>query len=294
MPPELKGDAAAVARHYDQHPQSEAARLERFFPIEYAITLRYLARFVPEGAAVAEVGVGAGHYSEFLARRGCRLHLVDVSEVLLQATQKRLADAGLGAQIAGVHHASATALPLADVSLDAVLLLGPLYHLRDLRERQGAVEEAARALKPRGIAVAAGINRIAFLRDMFRSPDAFSEAFFGDDFVEARQGFGPALRPGGFIDEYLATGNLDPQHAPPIGYAHLTAAAEFRELLTAQFEELALAGVESFTAPWQDLFVSKPAEEKAAWLDLVEATGTTPEGLAYSDHLLFVGRKVVG
>jgi hypothetical protein len=50
-------------------------------------------------------------------------------------------------------------------------------------------------------------------------------------------------------------------------------------------------GVESFTAPWQDLFPSKPPEEAAAWLDLVEATGATPEGLACSDHFLFVGRK---
>jgi len=70
MPGELKGDAAAAARHYDEHAEAEAARLERYSPIEYAIALRYLGRFVPERAAVAEVGVGAGHYSEFLARRG--------------------------------------------------------------------------------------------------------------------------------------------------------------------------------------------------------------------------------
>ena len=62
----------------------------------------------------------------------------------------------------------------------------------------------------------------------------------------------------------------------------------------ARFEELALAGVESFTAPWQDLFPSKPAEEAARWLDLVEATGATPEGLAYSDHFLFVAQKSGG
>ena len=291
MPGELKGDAAAVARHYDEHSQSEEARLERYSPVEYAITLRYLSRFVPEHAAVAEVGVGAGHYSEFLARRGCRLNLLDVSESLLRTAEGRLERAGLASQIAGIHHASATALPLADAGVDAVLLLGPLYHLRELRERERAVEEAARVLKPGGNVLAAGINRVAFLRDMFRSPDAFSQVFFGDALADAGRTFGRELREGGFLAEFLATGNLDPQHAPPIGYAHLTTAAEFRGLLAARFEELALVGVESFTAPWQDLFPSKPAEEAAGWLDLVEATGGTAEGLAYSDHFLFVGRK---
>ena len=193
VPGDLKGDAAAVARHYDEHAQAEAARLERYSPVEYAITLRYLARFVPEGAAVAEVGVGAGHYSEFLARRGCRLSLLDVSESLLRAAQERLERAGLASQIAGIHHASATALPLADASLDAILLLGPLYHLRELRERERAVEEAARVLKPGGIVLAAGINRITFLRDMFRSPDAFSQAFFGDALADAGRAFGHEL-----------------------------------------------------------------------------------------------------
>ena len=290
MPNELKGDAAEVARHYDGCVQAETARLEKFSPVEYAITLRYLARSIPEHSDVAEVGVGAGHYSEFLARRGCRLQLVDVSEGLLCAAKERLTTGGLAARIAGIHHASATALPLADASLDAILLLGPLYHLRDRREREQAVAEAARVLRPGGTVAAAGVNRIAFLRDMFRSPDAFTETFFGEEFASAGRAFGRSLPEGRFIAQFLATGNLDRQHAPPIGNAHFTTVAEFRELMTRKFEELALAGVESFTAPWQDLFLSKPAGERGGWLDIAEATGTTAEGLAYSDHFLFLGR----
>ena len=291
MSGELCGDAARAGRHYDEHAQAEAARLEGYSPVEYAITLRYLARNVPEGAAVADAGVGVGHYSEFLARRGCRIELIDVSENLLRAARERLERAGLAARIAGVHHASATDLPLSDAAVDAVLLLGPLYHLRERAERERAVAEAARVLKPDGILLAAGINRLSFLRDMFRSPDAFTQAFFGDGFAAAGSAFARELGQGGFVTEFLSTGNLDPRHAPPIGYAHLTTPAEFRELLAPGFEELALMGVESFTAPWQDLFACKSPEEAQAWLDVVEATGAAPDGLAYSDHFLFVGRK---
>jgi hypothetical protein len=108
-------------------------------------------------------------------------------------------------------------------------------------------DSAARVLRPGGIAIAAGINRIAFLRDMFRSPDAFPQAFFQDEFTDASASlFRQELPQRGFIAEFLATGNLDPLHAPPIGYAHLTTVAGFRELLGARFEELALVGAGSY------------------------------------------------
>ncbi len=287
----LTGDAAAAGKHYDLHIGAEAVRLEEFFPVEYAITLRYLDRFIPRNCRVADVGAGAGHYAEFLARRGCTIELVDVSERLLDAARDRLTRAGLDRSIAGIYHASAVALPLPDASFDAVLFLGPLYHLRDPEERQRAVDEAWRVLKPGGIVAAAGINRIAYLRDMFRSPDPFSEAFFIETFARAQEVSRPAADRQSYMAQFLANGALDPEHAPPIGYAHLTTAAEFRELVASRFEELAFTGAESFTAPWQKKWNSKSETDREAWLDIIEATAKTPEGTAYSDHFLFIGRR---
>jgi hypothetical protein len=63
-------------------------------------------------------------------------------------------------------------------------------------------------------------------------------------------------------------------------------------LFTGLFEEVILMGAESFTAAWQHGLNGLPAEQGELWLDLVEQTGTTPEGLGASDHFLFVGRKV--
>ncbi|HEY1755520.1 MAG TPA: hypothetical protein VGG72_09000 [Bryobacteraceae bacterium] len=48
----LAGDAAAVGRHYDRFVEAERVRLEDFCPIEYAITLRYLGRFIPESCTL--------------------------------------------------------------------------------------------------------------------------------------------------------------------------------------------------------------------------------------------------
>lgn len=62
-------------------------------------------------------------------------------------------------------------------------------------------------------------------------------------------------------------------------------------LLFRRFEEFAFTGAESFTAPWQTEWNSKSAMDRQAWLDIIEATAKTPEGMAYSDHFLFFGRR---
>src|SRR6202035_4011708 len=149
---------------------------------------------------------------------------------LLDTTAERLRAAGLAEQILGTHRASATHLEFLDASsCQAALLLGPLYHLPSLEDRERAVREAARILQPGGLVFAAAINRLSYLRDTFLhspaegAPRRTFHAQFGRD------------------------GNLDPEHAPPLGFGHLSTADELRDLLAESFDEVVLAGVESFT-----------------------------------------------
>ena len=265
----------AVGRHYDENILAfETERLPKHNPVEYAITLRYLGRYVGAGGTIAEVGVGGGHYSEFLARLGCSLYLIDVSHGLLEVAAGRLRAAGLGERILDVRLGSATSLTHVPAArCDAVLLLGPLYHLCNLADRRRAVSEAAQALKPGGLVYAAGINRLAFLRDAFRTQPEYT--------VERKA----------FHMQFLHEGNLDPLHAPPLGYAHLSTSAEFRSLFAAAFGEVTFAGIDSFTGIWQQLLATVTEENAAAWLDLVEQTGQTADGIGMSDHFLYIGRK---
>ena len=84
-PPQQRGCTAGLKRCLPGSHDCKAG-----CPVEYEIILRYLARFIPEHVEVAEVRVGVGHYSEFLASRDCRLHLVNASEALLGAAEQRL------------------------------------------------------------------------------------------------------------------------------------------------------------------------------------------------------------
>jgi len=90
--------------------QFETDRLEKYCPVEFGITCRYLERCVPNNGVVADVGVGVGHYAEFLVRRGCSVYLVDISVELLQAARQHVERAGLGGQVQEVRRASATDL----------------------------------------------------------------------------------------------------------------------------------------------------------------------------------------
>jgi ubiquinone/menaquinone biosynthesis C-methylase UbiE len=269
-------DESKVARHYNETVfADELTRLPVECPIELGITLRWLRRVAKAGDIAAEIGVGGGHYTEFLARVGCRLHLVDVSERLLKAAAERLRTAGFEDRILGRHHTSGTKLEsLPSESVDLALAMGPLYHLRSFEERRHSVYESARILKRGGTLFAAGINRLSYLRDLLRLE------------------LGPVSERVAFHRQYLRDGNLDPEHAPPIGYAHLTTAAEFLALFEALFAKVAFLGVESFTSPCQNMLRDLPPAEAELWLDLVEETGQTPEGIGQSDHFLFIGRKL--
>jgi SAM-dependent methyltransferase len=83
-----------------------------------------------------------------LAGEGCRVHLVDIVPEHVQAAAK---DGLLTAEVG-----DARRLTQADASVDAVLLLGPLYHLVDRAERTAALVEARRVLRPGGVLLSRG------------------------------------------------------------------------------------------------------------------------------------------
>ena len=271
----LNSHETNVSQHYNQSGfEYEANRLEEHSPIEFAVTARYLNRWIPDGSTVVDIGVGVGHYVKLLAQRGCQLYLIDIAQRLLDTTYDRLKVANLEQQVLGVQQLSATQLLGMETAIaDAVLLLGPLYHLCSLEARQMAVREAARILKPEGLLFAAGINRLAYFRELFRNQP--------EDAVNRRE----------FHQQLLQDGNVDPVHAPPLGYGHLTTAMEFCQLFETEFDQVMVTGVESFSAPFPAMIHTLTPEQIEAWVDLVEATGQTPEGLGMTDHFLYMGKR---
>jgi hypothetical protein len=71
----------------------------------------------------------------------------------------------------------------------------------------------------------------------------------------------------------------------------LTTQTEFGQLFETEFDRVALIGVESFSVPFSTEMNTLAPPQVEAWLNLIAATGETPEGLGMSDHFLYVGKK---
>lgn len=134
----------------------EADRLSRdpVGRLEFERTKELLARLLPPAPAhVLDIGGGPGVYAAWLAGLGYEVTLIDpVARHLEQAAAH-----GTFAVEAG----DARSLAAAAASADAVLLLGPLYHLIDPADRALALSEARRVVRPGGLIAAAFISRHA-------------------------------------------------------------------------------------------------------------------------------------
>jgi SAM-dependent methyltransferase len=153
--------------------------------LELARTLELLERFLPPPPAeVLDVGGGPGLYSSLLAERGYRMRLVDVLPLHVEQARERGVDARVG---------DARRLEDGDASYDAVLLMGPLYHLVDRDDRIRALAEARRVARPDGVVAAAAISRYASLLDGLQHGFLVEPEF--QEIVERDLAGGPHLNP---------------------------------------------------------------------------------------------------
>jgi SAM-dependent methyltransferase len=164
MMPGMVEDRYATAMHEYYQRGEEAERLDAGTagPLEFARTQEIVLRHLPAPpAVVADVGGGPGRYALWLAGLGYRVLHRDV--VPLHVAQLRAAAAADPAAGPAVESCvgDARGLDLPDGSVDAVLLLGPLYHLARRADRVQALREARRVVRPGGPVFGAAISRWA-------------------------------------------------------------------------------------------------------------------------------------
>jgi ubiquinone/menaquinone biosynthesis C-methylase UbiE len=141
----------------------------RLFPggrpsLEFVRTMELLDQLLPAPPArLLDVGGGPGTYAAPLARRGYRVHLVD--PVPLHVEQARQVAGGDPAAGFTAALGDARELPEPDESQDVVLLFGPLYHLTEPADRDRALGEARRVLRPGSRLLAMAVCRFASLLD---------------------------------------------------------------------------------------------------------------------------------
>src|SRR5262245_25686691 len=168
-----------IRRYYEEAPELDRLQAGPS-RLEFERTKRLLGARLPKPpATVLDVGGGPGTYALWLAELGYEVHLVDpVSHLVLQAQQR---SAGAARPIASCTVGDARELKWDDSSVDAVLELGPLYHLIHEKDRLQALRESHRVLKPGLKVFVAGISLFASALDGL-SRDLLADAMFQNIF----------------------------------------------------------------------------------------------------------------
>jgi 2-polyprenyl-3-methyl-5-hydroxy-6-metoxy-1,4-benzoquinol methylase len=239
--------------------------------IEFLRTKEVLLRHLPPSPArILDVGGATGIYSQWLAELGYQVSLIDLSAQHVESAKAALSPLGVA-----VEQGDARSLSAASASFDAVLLMGPLYHLQDPAHRLEAWRETRRVLRPGGIVAGAAINRFATLLDGLAKG-----YFFNSDFrrivhhdLATGMHLNPTRRPEWFTTAYL--------HRPE----ELAAEAE-----TAGISVRELVGLEGLSRwlPFDETRWSAP-EGRENILEGARLMEHEPTLAGLSAHLLLIG-----
>ncbi|MBB3726931.1 class I SAM-dependent methyltransferase [Nonomuraea dietziae] len=216
----------------------------------------------PAPARVLDVGGGTGVHAEWLVADGYEVELLDPVPLHVERASEL---AGVTARLG-----DARELPVPDASVDAVLLLGPLYHLAERSDRVRALAEARRAVRPGGLVAAATINRYAAVHDMVHTGAYTEERQREAAHAAAKNGI--MLSPGRGFPAYFH----DPDEVP----------GEFADAGLPAAERYGLEG-----AFWLygdiDEWLDDP-ERRTLLLDAQRSMESVPSLLGMSGHLLTI------
>jgi Methylase involved in ubiquinone/menaquinone biosynthesis len=139
---------------------SEETRLDKGMGIfEFERIKSLIERHILSSSlTIIDVGGGTGKYSEWLAKKGHQVHLVEPVSKHIKIAQKR--SHKLKNKFS-VHIGESRKLEFPNNFADIVILHGPLYHLQEKEDRILTICEAKRVLKNGGIVLGFAINYTA-------------------------------------------------------------------------------------------------------------------------------------
>jgi ubiquinone/menaquinone biosynthesis C-methylase UbiE len=257
----------------------EQARLsDHWGQIEFIRSQKIIRRHLsPLPAVVLDIGGAAGRYSCWLAKEGYEVHLVDPVPVHIEQA-KEASNQQPKTPIASCTIGDARQLEFANEVADAVLLLGPLYHLVELQERKRCLMETNRVLKRGGHLFAAGISRFASTIDGLDSGyflDPVFREIMKDD-LETGQHRNPTNNPAYFMDTYF--------HHPD----------ELRqEVASAGFDVMPIVAIEGISYLMKDFDENWAIDEHRDFLlEIIDKVESEPSLIGASPHIMCIGTKL--
>ncbi len=149
-----------IRRYYNKYGDKEWTRLEGSLHglVQFKTTTSIVAKYLREGDYVLDAGGGPGRYTIWLAQRGAKVYLGDISDEQLRIARTKITEAGVEASVKTIKRLDVCDMEdIPDHTFDVVLCLGGA--LSYVRERHtDAVSELIRVAKPGSPLVISGMS----------------------------------------------------------------------------------------------------------------------------------------
>ncbi len=257
-----------VIEQYSGFPEGKRLTYTKAHETEFIITMHYLCKHLSAGAKIADIGAGGGFYSEALAKEGYAVDAVELTPKYVEEMKEKFA----GNELIRVYEGNARDLSfLQDNAYDLVLLMGPIYSLKDFEERKEACREALRIAKP---------GAYVFVAFCLQDAPLIHEIFMSENPAEAIKEIGYDR------EKALVTDNTGSSRL-------LDTMADVDKLTDAICTE---TGAKKGCRFAQDgmsqtigKYVNSMSEESyAEWIQYLIATAERPDLMGFSDHVVQV------
>jgi ubiquinone/menaquinone biosynthesis C-methylase UbiE len=267
---------SSVINYYSQF--DEWGRLDRE-PIEFQVNWHYIKKYLPKTGHILDNGAGPGKYSMQLAKEGYTITLTDLTPRLVQTAESKAQELNLSRQFNRFLKADARDLTMIhDEQFDASIMLGPMYHLQEEKDRIVAVKELHRVTKRNGMVFVAFMPRIKHILTSLSYPERWKP----NNNMDTIQQF----------SQYGCFNHQDEGRFTGAYYVNIEEVKPFMEEQGFESIELIGSNIGSVLTNEQlDYWRDKGEQEWEKVIDLLIEKANDPYALGISSHILYIGRK---
>lgn len=120
----------------------------KYGQVEFLTTMNYINKFLKKGMRILEVGAGTGRYSLTIAEKGFQVDAIELIQHNIDIFKSKITEN------CNISIKQGNAMDLScygTESFDITLVLGPLYHLFNEKDKEQAISEAIRVTKKDGV-----------------------------------------------------------------------------------------------------------------------------------------------